>query len=1029
MEFESESPAAQSMVTIWVPVAAHAHAEELRSDIVRLRDPARPDLRTALEASNIVHFASLSVVDAGDREADDPKQRSAPYLILELNVDGAQEQALEKVATATQKCLGPIFAKAAGDRNRPLYEIFKKNLLDFRTRPWGAIGLNFNGTPEFSVGDIERQAQLAALARGVIDCHMQEHAAYGNHAMQLLELVRGCIRHDQRCTTTFQNYGPAGKHLWQRGPEFADFLIRPSRRGLHISDWLPEGRWAAFTRFVRSRSFIRTALLFLGLVLICSAGIYLVFLQSLQANLETQIAGSLLGGLFTLVVFLFAAAAILGGLFLYRESKDIPDDREPELAHLQSIAKVENRPGYAQNHITTVTHLKSGWLRKLSLAGSLWGIGLLIKYFYRPGFVLNMGTIHYARWFRPPGTEKLVFLSNYDGSWESYLEDFVIKAHAGQSAAWSNGVGFPRTRFLILKGAEDGDRFKRWVRRQQVVTQFWYSRFPKLTTDQIRDNALIHDGLICARTETAARAWLDCFGSMPRPDYAIESTEVQSLVFRGMAELEACYYVALLLPDSAPGRRKWLRSIGFGDHSLPDPSGYAEESGQGARVFMALSAAGLAKLGLRDSEPDSGLTSFPGAFKMGMAGRHQVLGDVGTSSPRGWFWSDASVLKESDKESFCPATEAVLLIYGATEQQCDAVLLQHEKVLGQGAILHVVKTKSIRKPDGFDYEHFGFRDGISQPVIRGTERFSKGALPRDIVEPGEFILGYRNNQGYFPPSPIVLRETDAHDRLPSGSSVPQSRFPKFRADEAADIRDFGCNGTYVVFRQLQQDVSGFNDFVSSKAQELSDIPDLANTFGGNISRELVAAKLMGRWQDGTPLIDRPSESSRVSRRHKHDRPDNDFDYAIDDPQGLRCPFGAHIRRANPRGSLQPDDPDQQKVTNRHRLLRRGRPYGSPEGNEAKGLLFACVCADIERQFEFVQQSWLASPNFHGLVNEPDPITIPPNDSGKRVFTIPLSSGPLVLHDMRSFVSVRGGGYFFLPSRSALLYLADLQESL
>ena len=171
----------------------------------------------------------------------------------------------------------------------------------------------------------------------------------------------------------------------------------------------------------------------------------------------------------------------------------------------------------ADGYITAVTPLKPGAFRKVTLALAMWGIAKLVQYWFRPGFVLNMGTIHYARWFRLPESEVFVFFSNYDGSWLSYLEDFITKAHQGQSAAWSNGRGFPRTKLLIGDGAQDGDRFKRWVRRQQVPTQFWYNRYPKLTTDEIRRNAMIHDGLVRANTDTAARAWLGCFGSMTRP--------------------------------------------------------------------------------------------------------------------------------------------------------------------------------------------------------------------------------------------------------------------------------------------------------------------------------------------------------------------------------------------------------------------------------------------------------------------------------------------------------------------------------
>src|SRR5439155_21183917 len=136
--------------------------------------------------------------------------------------------------------------------------------------------------------------------------------------------------------------------------------------------------------------------------------------------------------------------------------------------------------------------------------------------------------------------------------------------------------------------------------------------------------------------------------------------------------------------------------------------------------------------------------------------------------------------------------------------------------------------------------------------------------------------------------------------------------------------------------------------------------NLANIAGGQITADWVAAKMMGRWRDGTPLVERPGADKGEGLR-KHSMHENDFSYALDDPQGMHCPFGSHIRRANPRDSLQPDDPTQQAITNRHRLLRRGRPYEyQPLPNEQaeKGLLFLCICADLERQYEFVQQTWI-----------------------------------------------------------------------
>ena len=126
---------------------------------------------------------------------------------------------------------------------------------------------------------------------------------------------------------------------------------------------------------------------------------------------------------------------------------------------------------------------------------AFWLIAQFVGRFYRAGFLGSLGTIHFARWCMVPKTGDLLFLSNYGGSWESYLEDFITKAHTGLTGVWSNTVGFPKATNLFLGGATDGDRFKRWARRQQVPTAFWFSAYRDLTTTNIRTNAAIRQGL------------------------------------------------------------------------------------------------------------------------------------------------------------------------------------------------------------------------------------------------------------------------------------------------------------------------------------------------------------------------------------------------------------------------------------------------------------------------------------------------------------------------------------------------------
>jgi deferrochelatase/peroxidase EfeB len=161
--------------------------------------------------------------------------------------------------------------------------------------------------------------------------------------------------------------------------------------------------------------------------------------------------------------------------------------------------------------------------------------------------------------------------------------------------------------------------------------------------------------------------------------------------------------------------------------------------------------------------------------------------------------------------------------------------------------------------------------------------------------------------------------------------------------------------------------------------------------------------------------------------------ENAFMYK-DDPHGLKCPIGAHIRRSNPRDSLEPDEKASLKATNRRRILRRGRAYGPPLERYAKetprkerGLVFICLNTNIRRQFEFVQQSWINNDKFDGLNQDQDPIVGDQKPGEGTVFTIPHHPLRWRLPGLQRFVHVRGGAYFFLPSRAALEFLSKLES--
>jgi deferrochelatase/peroxidase EfeB len=626
---------------------------------------------------------------------------------------------------------------------------------------------------------------------------------------------------------------------------------------------------------------------------------------------------------------------------------------------------------------------------------------------------------------------------------------------------------------------------------------FWYSRFPELSSDQIRNNALIHSGAGLARTASESEEWLRCFGSMPRVENRIESDEVQAIVFRGMKRLPYSTCLAVKLPPKGEALGEWLSwvrgkamrpdglgdasgiaaletegvllpvprpagrspeyalahalTIAFGDRPLTgddqsapmvmqavtnpeyDPEGKARRDAEASAshaVFLGLSAAGVAKFEARRSLDGSLIDGFPYAYRMGMAGRDRILGDVGQDSPELWRWGD-------DPRS-TNATEAALLLYAATPQKLGRLVAVHQALLqNHGGIIQSQTdcAPAWAEAEKADFEHFGYRDGISQPVMRGTSRSMRGVPDRDIVEPGEFILGYKNGQGFYPPSPLLPPESDARGALPVAvAGLALSRYPDFGDASLTDgPRDLGRNGSFLVLRELKQDVAGFEAFVDQAAKDLSGggLCDLYKLVGQHPDKEWVKAKLMGRWPNGRPLIGNPVNIASASANEAAER-ENDFSYGEEDSQGLACPFGSHIRRTNPRDSKQPGDQAEQFISNRHRLLRRGRNYTRMDSGE-KGLLFASLCTDIERQFEFVQQFWANAPAFHGLDKEPDPFigSDPVRLDGgthDRVYTIPTPAGPVQLNGMKKFVQTMGGGYFFLPSRSALGWLTDVALS-
>jgi deferrochelatase/peroxidase EfeB len=389
-----------------------------------------------------------------------------------------------------------------------------------------------------------------------------------------------------------------------------------------------------------------------------------------------------------------------------------------------------------------------------------------------------------------------------------------------------------------------------------------------------------------------------------------------------------------------------------------------------------------------------------------------------------------------------------MLVYGETAADVEAL----EKQLAGFAKAHEVTlthTVPLKEITSDKREPFGFADGISQPVIRGTYKALKAADSIHLVEPGEFILGYPDNRGNTPPGPILPATADPRNILPLVDSAGD-----FTRNFVDGARDLGRNGSFLVIRELEQYVETFTAYCQSEAERLSErLPEPYE-----VTAEFIGAKLVGRWQNGSSIVRHPyvpqHRHENVAGPHGHEshenprgaterpttrletvgdgatpveRPakashgqDNDFLFGTEDPEAIRCPFGAHIRRANPRDSLEPGSQDQIDISNRHRIIRIGRQYERTESGNP-GLFFMCLSGDLERQFEFVQQTWLKSPSFHGLSCEKDPL-LGDAENGMCGYTIPSRYGPVRLSPVPAMVATRGGGYFFLPGKRLLDFL-------
>jgi deferrochelatase/peroxidase EfeB len=498
---------------------------------------------------------------------------------------------------------------------------------------------------------------------------------------------------------------------------------------------------------------------------------------------------------------------------------------------------------------------------------------------------------------------------------------------------------------------------------------------------------------------------MSAIGNDGRP---VELGDVQGLVRFGYKHLtEACFL--LLRVRNPAAARAWLAQA-------PVTSAIKTDRLPETALHVAFTSEGLRALGV---VPDL-CAGFSAEFAAGMASdaaRARRLGDVGASDPSGWKWGAGDRVPH-----------VAVLLYARPGR-----LATWEQEIEAQCATGFVRIERLSTADTQGAEPFGFADGISQPEVdweRKRPVRDKDELEyRNATCLGEFLLGYPNEYGLYTPRPLMAPQRDPDGLLP-------------RAEDAPEQADLGRNGCYLVLRQLRQDVQGFWRELDRQAQGDADL------------RAQLAAAMVGRQKDGEPLMPaaEPAPGGDSARQSKL----NDFTYKAD-PRGVRCPLGAHIRRANPRNADLPPGPpgllsrlwrmlgfnsaaleqDLVASTRFHRLLRRGRAYGAGaaaarSGTAASagvenGIHFICLVANIKRQFEFVQSAWLIGSRFAGLT-ESDPLVghrLPdPGNCPTDGFSMPQADGPdRRLSGLPQFVTVLGGAYFFLPGIRALRYLA------
>lgn len=471
----------------------------------------------------------------------------------------------------------------------------------------------------------------------------------------------------------------------------------------------------------------------------------------------------------------------------------------------------------------------------------------------------------------------------------------------------------------------------------------------------------------------------------------LEEEDIQGYIVRGYKHMMFSRYVILHITDPKAAKQ-FIQDI---SGSITNVTHFPKTN----CLNIAFTAAGLRALGLKEGN----INSFRREFSEGMTTPHRqrILADFDSSAPERWRWGGPK-----NEEA-----HILLMVFGTDEETAMSYYTKLEQQFTAAGLKDVFHLDGRTLP--FNKEHFGFRDGISQPIIKGSDR--KGPK-EDYCNTGEFIMGYKNEYNVYPDTPVLEEVQGDTDGLPI-DPLGQGK------------KDIGRNGSYMVLRQLEQDVEGYWTFMNDRTKNEDGTINVAES-------NKLASKMMGRWPSGAPLVRFPDKDP-CGENLDDDYYTEFFTYQDKDKEGLACPFGSHVRRTNPRDNFEDNGQKQSwKLTRRHRIIRRARLYGCPHAGSPTnikpetevGLLFTCFNADIARQFEFIYYTWANYPKFLQLYNDPDPVTgirEVPVPGTEQNFTIPDTPVNRCITGMKSFVTVRGGAYFFFPSLTTINYLTTI----